>query len=293
MLDLLRAMRPAQWVKNLFVLLPALFAKAHTAKDPTLLGQAGLGVLAFLLLSSAVYLMNDVLDADRDRLHPVRRHRPIASGALSIPAAVTGALASLVGAYAIGYALGGEFSLAATAYLAINVAYSGGLKRVAWVDVLCIAIGFVVRVLAGCSAIRLEPSEISYYLIGCTFLGALFLALGKRRHELASLGDAARRSLGGYRKGTLDAAMIGVGAATLGVYVLYTFSGRTLEYFGTHRLAFMIPFVAFGIVRFLGVVRRPGETRSPTDVILRDVPFLANSLVWVGVALWAVYWQPE
>ncbi len=301
LLQLVRTMRPAQWVKNLFVLAPVLFAKEHTAAHPALVLDALLGTAIFVLLSGAVYILNDVLDAGKDRLHPVKCRRPVASGAISVEAAVAGGLLALAGAYTLGYALGPEFNLVATAYLAQNVFYSSVLKKIAWLDVLSIATGFLLRILAGCFAIGLAPSEISYYLIACTFLVALFLALGKRRHELVLLGSDSHRQravLGQYRLAHLDAALLAVAAMTLAAYCLYTVSDRTQEYFfagraagllGSWRLALTIPFVVAGVVRYVQILRRADEQRSPTDVMIRDAVFVVNIVLWAGVAAWAIY----
>jgi len=290
LLLLIRTTRPAQWVKNLFVAAPVLFAKEHTALDPALIWQALLASCVFILLSGSVYVMNDILDAPKDRLHPIKRSRPVASGELSIQSAMTGGLLLLVAALTCGYFLGADFNLTATGYLALNVAYTGALKKVVWVDVVSIATGFLLRILAGCFAIGLAPAEISYYLILCTFLIALFLALGKRRHELSVIGsDDARKVLGSYRIGQLDAALYTVALLTIAAYVMYTISDRTREYFGTYGLVYTAPFVAAGIYRFLSLLKRKGDQRSPTDVMIRDVPFVLNITFWAAMVVWVVY----
>ncbi len=289
---LLCTMRPGQWVKNLFVFAPAVFAKEHSQVHPEVFLLAALGTLVFILLSGAVYVMNDVLDVERDRLHPVKRLRPLASGQMSVQTAVAGGLLALASAYAIGTYLGGGFILIATGYLVLNVAYSSKLKRYAYLDVLSIATGFLLRVLAGSLAIGLERQEISVYLIACTFLLALFLGLGKRRHELATLGgeDEARRpALRQYRLDHLDIALVCVAVATVVVYGFYTVAPQTRAYFGTTRLAATIPFVPVGIGRFLVLLRRKGEVRSPTDVMVKDVWFLLDIAAWAAVVAWAVY----
>lgn len=289
---LVSTMRPGQWVKNLFVLAPAVFAKAHTADDPTLLVLAVLATVVFILLSGSVYIMNDVLDIEKDRLHPVRSRRPLPSGRLSVQSAVAGGLLSLGIGFALGSLLGTAFVVTATLYLVQNVFYSTFLKKIAYLDVLSIATGFLLRILAGCFAIGLAPAEISYYLIICTFLVSLFLALGKRRHELALLKDASKETrsvLGQYRIEHLDFALYTVGTLTTASYAVYTLSDRTLAYFGTWHLVFTLPFVAFGILRFLTLLRRTGEQRSPTDVMVRDVPFVVNIAMWAAVVAGVVY----
>lgn len=290
---LVLTMRPAQWVKNLFVAAPVIFAREHTAQDPSLIWRAAVASLIFILLSGSVYIMNDILDVERDRCHPVKKDRPIASGALDMRSAVAGGFLLLVIALGCGLLLGGSFNLTATAYFALNVAYSLHLKNIAWVDVLVIATGFLLRIVAGSFAINLAPAEISYYLIICTFLLALFLALGKRRHELgipSAPGPAGLRAvLTRYQARHLDLALFGVAVLTLGSYVLYTVSPRTQSYFGTDSLVYTVPFVVMGVVRFLFLIRRHEEKRSPTDVMIRDAPFVVNILLWASVVIWVIY----
>ncbi|NOZ02743.1 MAG: decaprenyl-phosphate phosphoribosyltransferase [Deltaproteobacteria bacterium] len=287
---LIVTMRPAQWVKNLFVAAPVLFAKTHTIQDPGIIGRAALATLVFILLSGSVYIMNDILDADRDRLHPVKKNRPIAVGALDVRSAVAGGLAVLALALGCGYLLGGAFNLVATTYLALNIGYSWSLKNTPWLDVFIIASGFLLRIIAGSFAIGLATSEISYYLILCTFLLALFLALGKRRHELSVLGPGKPRAvLERYRTTHLDAALFVVAVLTAVAYTLYTLSPRTRDYFGTDRLVYTVPFVVLGIYRFMALLKRDGDPRSPTDMMIRDMPFVVNILLWASLVAWVIY----
>ncbi len=285
-------MRPAQWVKNLFVAAPVLFAKSHTAEDPGLLWFAVLATVVFILLSGSVYVMNDLLDVERDRLHPLRKQRPLASGRLGITEAVVGSLVILAMAYTIGFFLGASFVMTATAYLLLNVAYSLTLKHTAYVDVLCIASGFLMRILAGCFAIALPLAEISWHLLLCTFLVALFLALGKRRHELATLpadSTTHRPVFDQYELGHIDVGLGIVGTVTAAAYVFYTMSPRTQHYFGNSRLVWSIPFVGLGLLRFFQLLRRPDELRSPTDVMIRDGWFVGIIAGWALVVAWAIY----
>lgn len=287
---LVTTMRPAQWVKNGFVAAPVIFAKEHTSQDPTLILHALLAALVFILLAGSVYVMNDILDAEKDRLHPVKKNRPIASGKLPVPTAITGGLLLLASAFGLGHLLGADFNLVATGYLGLNVAYSWHLKNVVWLDVLSIATGFLLRIVAGSFAIGLAPDEISIYLIVCTFLLALYLALGKRRHELTLVGTGETRSvLVHYGRRQLDVAMVVVSLCTAGAYVLYTLSPRTQDYFGTGNLVVSIPFVILGMWRFAVLVRRQGEHRSPTDVLIHDVPFVVNTILWALVVVGVIY----
>jgi len=283
-------MRPPQWVKNVFVFAPVIFASRHTREDPILLVYAGLATLVFILLAGAVYIFNDIMDVDKDRQHPSKKNRPIASGSLDVKSAVIGAGLSLAASYAIGYFLGWQFVMTATGYLMLNFVYSIRLKKIPWVDVITLATGFVLRILAGCFAIGLAPAEISYYLIGCTFLIASFLALAKRRHEAAVIaGGETREVLKNYDVRHLDLAMIVVAGLSVTAYALYSFSSRTTHYFNNERMPLTIPFVVFGIFEFIRILRRPGETRSPTDRMLRDPIFIINALAYTSVVIWVVY----
>ncbi len=285
-------MRPAQWVKNSFVFAPVIFASKHTKENPTLILYAALGTLVFILLAGAVYIFNDILDADKDAFHPEKKHRPIASGKLDVQHAAVGAGIALAGSYVIGYFLGWQFMLTATGYLLLNFAYSTTLKKIVYVDVLCLASGFLLRILAGCFAISLAPAEISYYLIGCTFLIASFLALAKRRHEATTLAgspECTREVLKNYDTKHLDPVMTIVAIITVATYSIYAISGRTTAYFDNMRMPLTIPFVIIGIARFVMILRRPGVNKSPTDAMLRDWIFIVNAVAYTAVVIWVVY----
>ncbi len=287
---LLKTARPSQWVKNLFVVAPALFAKAHTAQEPLLVLRGVLAAGVFVLLSGVVYVLNDLVDAPRDRLHPVKRLRPIASGALPEgPAWAGGGLLAVAGLCGAAF-FGVRFFAMAVLYLGLNVAYSRGLKEVAWLDVVVIAAGFLVRILAGCFAIGLAVAEVSYFLVACTFLVALFLALGKRRAEMnANNGAEVRAVLGRYRRGHLDVALWVVAVLTVIAYAFYTVSPRTVRYFGHHDLVWTTPFVVLGIARFLWLTRHVGMGKSPTEVMVRDGWFLLNLAAWAATVTWVIY----
>ncbi len=284
---ILRTLRPRQWVKNLFVFAPVVFSK--DLGDPERMLASAAAALIFCLLSGSVYAINDVFDAEKDRLHPVKRNRPVASGAVPprVAAAVAvGLIAVSVGAAAV---LGVGFAAAASAYLLLNLVYSAALKKAAFVDVACIATGFVLRVLAGSLAARVRPS---IWLLACTFLLALFLALGKRLHELAASGDRAaerRPVLRRYRPETLRRLMAAAGIAAAGAYLAYTVAPHTREFFGTWMLVLTAPFPAVGLLRFAGLVDRSGGGESPTDAMLRDVPFVLNVALWGAAVLAILY----
>ncbi len=287
---MIRTLRPHQWVKNLFVAAPLVFAK-HLV-DQGYLWRATVAVAAFCALSGAVYAINDVLDVEADRAHPNKRNRPIASGALGERAALV--LAGLLTTAALSACLALSWKCAAWAggYLAINLAYSLKLKHLAFVDVVLIASGFMARVAAGGAAIAVTPSR---WLLVCTGLLATFLALGKRAHELALAtrdgrdASATRAALAGYRVGWVRLAMVALSAATAAAYIAYTVDPHTVEYFGTRKLPWSAPFCVMGLARFawLALVR-PG-TESPTDAMLRDGVFLMNLVAWGVVILVIVY----
>ena len=287
---LLVSLRPHQWTKNLFVLAALAFSK-HLFDDGDAVVRAGVAFAVFCALSGAVYLINDLADLEHDRLHPGKRGRPIASGALGVPVARTAA-ASLVGLGLLAAsALGPRFLLSAVAFLVLNFAYSLGLKNVVILDVLAIAIGFVLRAVAGAVAIQVVFSE---WLIVCTLLLALFLALAKRRHELVTLEDAAahRSILAEYSPYLLDQMIAVVTASCLTAYAFYTLAPETVEKYRTDRLAFTIPFVIYGIFRYLYLVHRKEQGGSPGDALLTDRPLLATVALWAGAVVLIVYSAP-
>jgi len=286
---LVRTMRPRQWVKNVFVAAPLVFAR-HLL-DPAYAVRTGLAVLAFCALSGAVYAFNDVRDAEADRQHATKRYRPIASGALSETAALVLAailaLGSLAGCLVLSWQLAGIAAL----YLVQNLAYSLGLKRIAFVDVGLIASGFLLRVLAGATAIAVPAS---HWLLLCTALLALFLGLGKRGHELAwaartQRSTETRAALAGYRIGVVRVVMIALAVITCATFVAYTLYPHTIEFFGTDRLVYVAPFVVLGMIRFLILALwRPGDD-SPTEAMLRDPWFLADLVGASAMTLLAIY----
>jgi decaprenyl-phosphate phosphoribosyltransferase len=274
---MLRSMRPHQWVKNLFVLAPVVFAKELTSRSLIL---SALGAFAvFCLLAGAVYTLNDLVDAPADRVHPVKRFRPIASGRVPIPVARAMVVVLVVAALG-GAAFGPSgFLLVAAAYFVQNVAYSFALKRVAYLDVGFIALGFVLRVLAGGYATR---THVSGYMIACTALLALFQGFGKRRHELASANAAKQRaSLEAYSPRTLTIALAITGFGSVANYLAYALDGETERFFGTSWLWVTTIHPIFGVVRFLQLVVGRPKSESPTQEMLRDVPFVLNVVLWV------------
>jgi 4-hydroxybenzoate polyprenyltransferase len=280
--------RPHQWFKNTFVLAPVFFAKDIFRGE--LLVRAASAFVVFCLLAGAVYTMNDIVDVEGDRAHPVKRRRPIPSGRVPLPLA-KGVAAALVGSsLAAALALGPGFAAAAFGYFALNVAYSLRLKKIAYLDVACIAAGFVLRVVAGGLAAGVKVSD---YLLVCTALLALFLGFGKRRHELAQAlaGSATkqRQALDAYSPAALTAALAATAIATLGVYTLYTLDPVTKAFFHNDLLWPTVVFPVAGMGRFLYLVTHRPKAESPTQEMLRDVPFILNLIGWVLVVLWLLY----
>ena len=285
--DLLRSMRPAQWIKNLFVFAAPIFGRA-LGRGPVLLRTAAAFAL-FCALSSALYLANDVCDAAEDRLHPRKSKRPIASGRLRPAAAWTAAGLLTAVALAGAALLDGTFFAAAAAYVLLHLAYSWRLKHVVILDVFLVAAGFVLRVAAGGFVAGVRPSS---WLLVCTTLIALLLALGKRRHEFVFLevDAAAHRSvLGEYDVLLLDQMIAVVTAATAVTYALYCMAGETVRHFGSEKLLWTAPFVLYGIFRYLYLVYRRGQGGSPEELLVRDGPLLLTAALWIATAAALIY----
>jgi 4-hydroxybenzoate polyprenyltransferase len=296
--SLFKTLRPHQWVKNLFVLAPMFFHKdlfVATAVGPTLNLTVTLRALAAFgvvcLLVGAVYTINDLVDVEADRVHPIKRWRPIASGAVSESAARAMAAVLVAVSLAVSYWLAPALALVALVYFGENLAYSFKLKKVAFLDVTLIAFGFVLRVLAGGVATGVR---VSAYMLACTGLLALFLGFGKRRHEV-TLENAGkqRAALETYTARSLDVALAMTGTATALMYVAYTLDPATRAAFNSNYLWLTAPFTVFGIVRFLllvaGRAGRGARAESPTQEMLRDVPFVLNLVLWVAVVVAIVY----
>jgi 4-hydroxybenzoate polyprenyltransferase len=282
--QLLLSARPAQWSKNLLVFAGLLFGRRLLDRAAVLDAISAFAV--FCALSSVVYLVNDIADRESDRRHPLKAQRPIASGALAVPVAVVAAL--IVGAAALtaAFAIGPAFALVAATYLALQILYSFPLKHIVILDVLTIAIGFVLRAIGGAVAVHVE---FSHWLLVCTILLAMFIALAKRRHELVLLSDGAashRPILGEYSPYLLDQMIGVVSASTLISYIFYTISPETQAKFGTAWLGLTIPFPLYGIFRYLYLVHQREGGGCPADLLLTDRPLLACVALWaLAVAL--------
>ena len=285
-LALLASLRPRQWVKNLFVFAGVIFSQQLLTPR---VWTAFAAFAIFCGLSGAIYLFNDVADVDKDRLHPSKRRRPVASGALPIGTAIGFGVLLLAGCLAAAFRLSPSFGLVALAYGALLTAYSVWLKHLVILDVLTVATGFVLRAVAGAVAVDVE---ISGWLLICTILIALFLALGKRRHEYRSLtGDAAahRPILAEYSEGFLDQMISVVTASTVTTYALYTMSPETVAKFHTRLLPLTLPFVLYGIFRYLYLLYRRDLGGNPSDLLVTDRGLLLDALLWMLATLAIIY----
>ena len=287
--SLVRTLRPEQWTKNLIVFAALLFGQRLL--DPGAVTRSLAAFVLFCVLSGVVYLVNDLFDQDADRLHPTKRFRPIASGELSSGAAVV--WAAVLGAAALGAAawLSPAFALVAAAYVLLFVLYSRWLKHIVILDVMSIAIGFVLRTVAGAAVIDVPVSD---WLLVCTVLLALFLGLSKRRHELTLLADNAighRRILDEYNPYLLDQMIGVVTASTLMAYIIYCTSQETIERFGTRNLVLTVPLPIYGILRYLYLVHRRDGGGNPSELLITDRPLLICVALW-GLVTTAVIYRP-
>lgn len=286
-LGVIHSLRPHQWTKNLVVFAAVIFARKFG--EPRAVLSATEAFVLFCILSGAVYLINDIVDVHRDRLHPVKRTRPLASGRLTPGVAGIAAagltLVSLGGAFAVGPGLG----IVALSYFLLVAGYSMFLKNVVIVDVLVVSMGFVLRAIAGAVAIDVAFSN---WLLICTMLLALFLSLNKRRHELTLLADGAaehRRILGEYSPYLLDQMIAVVTASTVVSYALYTQASETIAKFGTDRLVWTLPLVVYGIFRYLYLVHQREQGGNPSRVLLNDRPLLVAVALWAASVLVIIY----
>ena len=280
-------MRPRQWVKNVFVL-PALIFSRHLFEF-SYLWRSAAAVACFVLLSGVVYLCNDIFDRDQDRLHPEKRHRPLAAGKVSVALAWAAVLVLLVVALMAAFLLQRDFGVVAAIYVALNVGYSLKFKHVVLVDVLIVAAGFLLRAMGGALAIEVF---ISTWFIICTFMLALFLAVVKRRQEIVALEEAAgdhRAILKEYSLPFLDQVISALTAATLVCYALYAMGvgdGKGAQ------MQWTIPFVLYGLLRYLYLVYHRGHGDDPTAVVWRDRPLQINTLLWLSACALGLYSTP-
>ena len=275
-----RSMRPRQWTKNLILFGALIFSQ--NVFSPLLLFKALAAFAIFCFLSGCVYIINDLLDLQQDKIHPVKSKRPLASGKLKPATAVIAAIALFCLSFGSAAAVTNRtFIITAVIYFVLQIAYSTALKHVVILDVFCIAAGFVLRAIGGAEVIDVP---FSTWLLFCTMLLSLFLALSKRRHELLLLEDDAvhhRKILFEYSPYLLDQMISVVTASTVITYTLYTVSEDTVSKFGTDRLKFTIPFVLYGIFRYLYLIHQKNEGGSPERVLLNDLPLIICVLLYV------------
>lgn len=274
---LLRSMRPRQWLKNSFVFAPLVFDRQFFQPIPLLL--TAIGFLLLCLISSTVYIINDIADLEQDRKHPYKKNRPLAAGLLSVRVAWISALFFGLFSLAAGFLINTQFGIILSIYLVLNLFYSFYLKHMPIIDVLIIAAGFVLRVGAGVSLITVE--RFSPWLYVCTTLIALFIGFGKRRAELSMLAEKAnqhRRVLDGYSIAFLDQLIVVVSATTIMAYSLYTFSAENLP--KNHTMMLTIPFVLYGIFRYLYLIHVEDAGGAPDELLLSDYPLMATILLW-------------
>lgn len=286
-LALIESLRPKQWIKNLFIFAGLLFSL--NVLNPPFLIKAILAFIIFCFLSGTVYLLNDLADREKDSHHPLKCKRPIASGRLPVNYARTAFVFLTVFSLLMAYFLNLPFFFVALAYLFLQVAYTFYLKNKVILDVFAIAFGFVLRVAAGAVVISVE---ISSWLLTCTILIALFLGLSKRRHELVTLESGAerhRKVLRKYSPYLLDQMISVVTASTVIAYALYTMDEETTTKLGTKNLIFTLPFVIYGIFRYLYLIHQKGEGGNPENILVKDRALMINILLWIVVVSIILY----
>lgn len=291
-LALLSALRPKQWIKNGFVLAALVFSR-HLF-DTAYVWRSLIATAIFCLLSGAVYLINDIFDRENDRKHPEKQHRAIASGRLPVGVASAAAVVLIVLSIFGAFKLDTRFGIVAVVYWAQNLAYSSLLKHIVILDVMIIASGFLLRAIGGAFAIDVT---ISSWFILCTMLLSLFLGFVKRRQEIALLEEGAgdhRRILEEYDRGFLDQAISIVTAGSLLAYALYTMSPEVAEKLGTQHLNLTVPFVIYGLLRYLYIVYKKGEGGDTASTLLHDTPLLINGALWLLTLVAVLYFgSPE
>jgi 4-hydroxybenzoate polyprenyltransferase len=281
--EIFKSLRPQQWIKNFFIFAPVIFSR-NLLNRPVVLKSAA-AFAAFCLIASAHYIFNDIRDLEEDRLHPVKSKRPLASGRLKTGPAVLSCAVFAVLGLAVAAAINRGVLIISAAYFVLQVLYSLRLKHVVILDVFVVAAGFVIRVVAGGLAIEVA---ISSWLLICTMMLALFLAMGKRRHEIVLLEGNARNHrpiLKEYNTDLLDQMISVVTASTLVAYCLYTISEETVAKFGTRKLIYTVPFVLYGIFRYLYLIHLKAEGGSPESLIIKDKPLLLDLFLWIVAAV--------
>jgi 4-hydroxybenzoate polyprenyltransferase len=282
-----QSMRPGQWTKNLVVFAGLVFSR--NLFDGDLAAKSVEAFVVFCLLSGMIYLINDIADVEPDRLHERKKERPLPSGRLKIQVAIVASVIGTSLALYLAWLIGWGFFVVVTVFLALNMLYSFGLKRVVLLDVMSISISFILRAIGGVEALRsLDPSiEISPWLLICTLFLALFLAFCKRRHELVTLSNpqAHRRSLLEYSPALLDQLVAITAGGSVLAYAIYTIWPDTVDKFGTTNLVYTVPIVLLGVMRYLYLVYKQQKGGSPSDALLHEKFILATVVVWIVLVI--------
>lgn len=284
---IIKSMRPKQWVKNLLVFSALVFSENLFVG--TKLFSTIIAFICFCFVSGAVYIINDIIDRENDRTHPQKRFRPIASGELKVFPAVVAAVVAVILGIGIGFYLDLRFGLVVVFYVLLQLSYSLILKKMVVLDVMVVAAGFALRAIAGSYVIAVQ---ISPWLFVCAILLALFLGLAKRRHELLFLeggGISHRSVLGKYSETLLDQMIAVATSSTVISYCLYTISSETVHKFGTHNLILTVPFVLYGIYRYLYLVYRREEGGAPEKVLFTDIPLIIDVALWLTSVILVLY----
>jgi 4-hydroxybenzoate polyprenyltransferase len=285
--DLVTSMRPRQWVKNVFLFAGLIFSESLF--NASLLGRVCIGFLLFSLAASSVYIFNDIKDLETDKKHPEKSKRPLAAGKLKVSDAYIVSIILFIIGLAGAFLLDISFFVILIVYVILNLIYSFKLKQMVILDIMVIAFGFVLRVLAGTALAGVAPSS---WLIICTMTVSLFLGFSKRRQELILSGSNSnnqRKVLQYYSIPFLDQMIAVVTACTVISYALYTISPETVTRFGSKNLIFTIPFVLYGIFRYLYLIYHKVSGENPTDIVVKDFPFILNVILWVGAVIVIIY----
>jgi 4-hydroxybenzoate polyprenyltransferase len=289
-IEFLKLIRVKQWIKNVFIFIPLVFSK-HVLESAYSF-KIAIAFVAFCCLSSVVYVINDIVDREADKLHPKKKFRPLAAGTISVPAAISAAGILLILNVIIGMTLNTSFLLTGLAYLSVNIFYSFYAKNVVLLDVFCIAGGFMLRVIAGAFAIQVE---ISSWLILTTMFLSLFLGIMKRRSELSVIGKgnnpATRKVLENYTVEFADQMSTISASAVIICYALYTVAQRTVTAFHTEGLIYTTPFVVFGIFRYMFLVHKYDQGENTTEIMLSDKPMIATILLYLAATVLTIYYH--
>lgn len=286
--NILRLIRIKQWIKNFFLFAPLVFS--YHLFDTAYIAISFKAFIAFCFLSSVVYILNDIADLEQDKNHPIKKNRPLPSGKITVSNALIISFIFFIGMVVIAYDLNVKFKFALAAYFIINLFYSFKLKQIVLLDIFFIAFGFMIRIIAGGWAINVY---ISSWLILTTLFLSLFLAVTKRRSELAVIENNSntRKVLSDYSIAFADQLATISSAGTIISYALYTVSERTREIFKTENLVFTTPFVVYGIFRYLYLVHKKNLGENPTQIIVTDAPMIINIVLWVFTSIGIIYKQ--